>query len=218
MHQAIRLCRSLCLRASSAGQLRRRGPAARRGFSLVEAIIALSITAMAGAVLLLAVESTLNTTTDSVQGTIADGLAQQILDEIVTKRFVAIGGDPLTGTFGPSSGEASGAGRSEYNDTDDFHNFVALPAEGRYGEPLGAGNDEGSQRLASMRVPSGFFDRWRQRVEVYFVDPTDHRIRLTSGSSYFRAIEVNIELVEDDGTVVPLATRKRVIAYVQPPG
>lgn len=173
---------------------------------------------MAGAVLLLAVDSTLNTTTDSVQSTIADGLAQQLLDEITTKRFVAAGTDPLTGAFGPSSGEASGSGRERYDDTDDYHGFIALPAEGRYGEPLGTGNDSGGNRLASMRVPDGFFDRWRQRVEVYFVDPTDHRIRLTSGSSHYRAIEVHVEQVEDDGTVVPLATRKRVVAYVQPPG
>src|SRR6187397_902006 len=59
--------------------------ARRRGFSIVEAIVALSITALAGAVLLLAVESTVQSTTDSVQRTIADGMAQQLLDEALVK-------------------------------------------------------------------------------------------------------------------------------------
>jgi hypothetical protein len=191
---------------------------ARAGFSLVEAIVALSITAMAGAVLLLAVESTLHATTDSVQSSIADGLAQQLLDEVLTKRFVAAGADPLSNTFGPNSTEAAGTGRERYNDSDDAHGFVAMPAEGLYGEPLGTGNDAGGLRHAAMRVDSGYFDRWRQRVQVYFVDPDDHRIKLTSGSSYYRAIEVHIELVESDGAVRPLASRKQIIAYVQPPG
>jgi hypothetical protein len=189
----------------------------RSAFSLVEAIVALSITAMAGAVLLLGVESTLDTNTDSVHRTIADGMAQQLLDEICTKRFVAAGSDPLSTAFGPSGTETAGTGRERYDDTDDFDGFIALPAEDRHGRPLGTGDDAGGLRHPNLRMPDGFFDRWRQRVEVYFVDSSDHRVAITSGSSYFRAIEVFIERVEADGTVIPLASRKRVIAYVQPP-
>lgn len=190
----------------------------RRGFSLVEAFVALSITAMAGAVLLLAVESTLTTTTDSVQRTIADGLAQQLLDEALTKRFVIPGGDPLSPSIGPNAWELAGSGRERYNDADDFHGFIALPAEETYGRSVGIGDDEGGLRHVNFRVPDGYFQNWRQRVEVYFVEPNDHRVRLTSGTSYYRAIEVHIDHRDDNGTFRNLATRKRVIAYVQPPG
>jgi type II secretory pathway pseudopilin PulG len=84
--------------------LRGRGPAGRAaalpcqaGFSLVEALVALSITSLAGAVLLLAVESSLGTTTEAVHRTIADGIAQQTLHEILTKRYTEKGESPLLG-------------------------------------------------------------------------------------------------------------------------
>ena len=41
--------------------------------------------------------------------------------------------------------------------------------------------------------------------------------KLTSGTSYYRCIEVNVERVDRDGSVQPLAQRKRVIAWVPPP-
>jgi len=54
--------------------LHRNTPAARdgNGFSLIEALIALTITSMAGAVLLLGVQSSLDTTIEAVERTIAD--------------------------------------------------------------------------------------------------------------------------------------------------
>jgi len=189
----------------------------RGGFSIVEAIVALSITALAGAVLLLAVESTVQSTTDSVRRTIADGLAQQLLDEALTKCFVLPGSDPLSTTFGPSSYELAGLGRERYNDTDDYDQYTAHPAEALYGEQVGTGNDAGGLRHASFRVPDGYFANWRQRMEVYFVDPADHRIKLTASTSYFRAIEVHIDFQDSDGTWRTLATRKRIVAYVPPP-
>mgnify|MGYP003343051482 CR=1 FL=1 len=54
----------------------------RLGFSLIEALIALSITSIAGAVLLLSVQSSLDTTIEAVDKTIADGIAQQTIDEM----------------------------------------------------------------------------------------------------------------------------------------
>jgi type II secretory pathway pseudopilin PulG len=193
------------------------GTSRRGGFSIVEAIVALSITAMAGAVLLLAVESTVQSTTDSVQRTVADGLAQQLLDEALTKRFVSPGNDPLSNSLGANAFELAGAGRERYNDSDDLHQFSATPAEGLYGEQIGTGDDAGGFRHASFRVPGSYFQNWRQRVEVYFVDPSDHRIKLTGSTSYFRAIEVHIEIQDGDGTWRTLATRKRIVAYVPPP-
>jgi hypothetical protein len=179
-------------------------------------MVSITVLALAGAVLLLAVDTSLQTTSEAVDRSIADGLAQQLLDEITLCHFMEPG-TSSTGPLGPSGWENGGNGRERYNDTDDYHGFQAQPAEGLWGEPLGTGNDDGGQRHSAFQPPSGFFANWRQRVEVYFVDPSDPSVRLTSGSSDYRAIEVHIEQLTDDGGVRPLATRKKVVAYVPPP-
>ena len=189
----------------------------RAGFTLIEAMVALTITSLAGSVLLLAIESSLETTTDAVDRTIAEGLAQQLLDEITSKRYMEPGTSAISTTFGCTSTEAQGSGRERYNDSDDFHRFSAHPAEGLWGEPLGTGDDLGDERHENFRVPDGFFQNWRQRVEVYFVNATNQSQRLTVGTSYYRAAEVHIEYIDADGAVKPLASRRRVYAYIPPP-
>lgn len=54
-----------------------------RGFTLIEATVALTITAVAASALLLGVTSSLHTTSDCLEQTIAAGMAQQVLDEVV---------------------------------------------------------------------------------------------------------------------------------------
>jgi type II secretory pathway pseudopilin PulG len=191
-------------------------PSRRPGFTLVEAMVSITVLALAGSVLLLAVDTSLQTTSEAVDRSIADGLAQQLLDEITLKHFMQPG-TSSTAPLGPSGWESGGNGRERFNDTDDYHQFEAQPVEGLWGEPLGTGNDDGAERHASFRPPSGFFANWRQRIEVHFVNPADPSARLTSGSSDYRVIEVHIEQVTDEGGVRSLATRKKVIAHVPPP-
>ncbi|QDU30936.1 hypothetical protein ETAA8_60890 [Anatilimnocola aggregata] len=189
----------------------------RSGFSLVEALVALTITTLAGSVMLLAIESCLSSTGDAVDRMIADGMANQLLNEMALKRFMAVGDTPLS-ISGPSAYETSGSGRERYNDLDDYKNFSVKPAEGIWGEALGTGNDSGSLRNSNFRVPSSYFTNWRQKVEIYFVSATDHSVRLTgSSTSYYRAFEVTIEYVHVDGRVILLAKRRRVYAYLPPP-
>jgi type II secretory pathway pseudopilin PulG len=188
-----------------------------RGFSLAEALVAITILAMAGVVLLLSVESSLQTTTSAIDRSIADGLAQQLLDEITLKHFVVPGSSPTSTSFGPNAYETAGQGRERYNDTDDYYNLTTESLEGVWGEPLGTGDDYGGQRHSAFQIPASTFAGWRQRVQVYFVDPTDHRQPLATGTSSYRGIEVHIERAQADGSVHPLATRKRIIAYFPPP-
>jgi hypothetical protein len=179
-------------------------------------MVAITVLALAGSVLLLAADTSLQTTMDAVDRTIADGLAQQLVDQISLARYIEPG-TAYSDPFGPTGWESAGSGRERFNDTDDYHNFSAQPAEGIFGEPLGTGNGDGTARHSALQVPPGYFDDWRQRVEVYFVDPADPSVRLTSGTSEYRAIEVTIERIEADNTVRPLASRKKVVAYVPPP-
>ncbi len=189
----------------------------RAAFSLAEALVALTIMTMASSVMLLAVESCLTSTTDAVDRLIADGMASQLLDEISLKRFMASSDTPLS-ISGPSSYESSGNGRERFNDLDDYKHVSSKPAEGIWGETLGTGNDSGAARNVNFAVPSTQFTNWRQRVEIYFVSPTNHSQKLTgSSTSYYRAVEVTIEYVRADGGVLPLAKRRRVYAYMPPP-
>ena len=180
--------------------------------------MALSVTALAGAVLLLSVESSLQTTTEAVERTIADGIAQQTLNEILSKRYVEAGesGDGTgSGALGPTLWESGGNGMERFNDIDDYAGYSASPLKGVYGEAPGTGDDQGNQRLANFRFRSDYFQNWRQRVEVYYVDPNNPSASSATATAY-RAIEVHVEFIDSRGAVHPLASRKRVVAYITP--
>ena len=150
------------------------------GFSLIEALLALTITALAGSVLLLSVDTSLDTTTQAVERTIADGIAQQVLDEILTKRYVGAGESPLTTTLGPTATEQLGEGTINFDDIDDYNGFTAQPMKGPWGQTLGTGDDNGGQRPINFRVPSSYFQSWRETVTVYYIDPNDHTVKSTT--------------------------------------
>jgi type II secretory pathway pseudopilin PulG len=201
--------------AEGALPARNLGVRRRRGFSLVEALVALSITALAGSVLLLSVDSSLATTMEALQRTIADGLAQQVMDEMLTKQYMEDGGDPLGGLLDATAWELLGLGTERFNDVDDYAGYLRHPTEGIWGEAPGTGDDQGNLRLDNFRLRADYFQNWQQRVLVYFVNPNDHTVQSGSPTAY-RALEVHIELVGANGAVRPLASRKRVIAYVPP--
>jgi type II secretory pathway pseudopilin PulG len=191
----------------------------RRGFSLVEAMMGVTVLAMAGAVLLLGVETSLRTTIDAEDQTIAAGLAQQLADEALGQRYMeslAVG--PLQVPLSPNAYELGGAGRERFNDIDDYHGFRAQPPKDRFGMELGRGDSSGSSRNTNFQLPAGKFSRWRQEVDVYYVSPTDPTVKLTgTQTSYYRCVEVRILREESAGVFETLATVKRVIAYVPPP-
>jgi type II secretory pathway pseudopilin PulG len=189
---------------------------AAAGFSLIEALVALTITSLAGAVLLLSVQTALDTTVEAVDKTIADGIAQQMLDEILTKRYIGPAESPLATTLGPLTSELRNLGTSLFDDVDDYSGYVARPLTGIFGEILGTGDDNGNARQQSFCVRSDYFQNWRLRVDVYYVDPTNHLLRSASPTNV-RMVEVNVELMRANGAAFPLANRKRVLAYVAPP-
>ena len=196
----------------------RRAGSPRRAFSLIEAMVALSITSMAGAVLLLTTEGVLKTTNDSVAQTIAQGMALQLIDEVLGNRYCAVGATPYDSSLVPSAWEKAGQGRERYNDTDDFNKYSASPPVDPFGILLGQGDDLGGLRHAAMRSPGHDFSNWRQRVDVYYVDQDNPTVRLpVNQPTDFRAVEVTIERDEPNGSVRPLANIRRVFCYVPIP-
>lgn len=196
----------------------------RGGFTLIEALAAICIMALAGSVLLLAAQSSLDATDDAANQAIAQGICEQVLDEIMSKRYMEVGSAYDKNALGPESGETI---RQHFDDADDFNGYTVQPIQDSYGQPLGAGNDAGAMRHSNFRCSNGFFNNWRLRVEIYYVSATDLSVRLDNPpvaaggnlatTSGYRGAEVTVEYQDTDGTYRTLAKGRRVFAYIPPP-
>jgi len=188
-----------------------------RGFSLVEALVSIAITAIAGSVLLLGTTASLQTTDDAMQRTIAYGMAQQLMDEITGCRYMDLGGSPYDNPPKPSTTEAVRGTRELFDDAGDFNGWRGQPPTDFYGVPLGADDGQGGQRNPAFQCRTGFFQNWRQEVDVYYVSDADLTQRLPSGQvSDYRAVEVRIMYNDPNRGARQLAGLRRVVAYVPP--
>ncbi|MHB8902723.1 MAG: type IV pilus modification PilV family protein [Thermoguttaceae bacterium] len=187
------------------------------GFSMVEAMVAITIMGIAGSAMLCGVFGAMQTTDDNLQQALALGMAQQLMDEIVGNRYHAVGANGYEYPLSASSWERNGAGRERYNDIDDFNGLRVSPPEDVYGVPVGTGDDVGGLRHPNFRVVHDYFRNWRQEVDVFYVDPADLSRKLSAGNtSDYRAVEVRI--VRDDPDTDPrvLARLRQVVSYVAP--
>ena len=190
-----------------------------RGFSLIEAMVALSVTTMAAAALLLALETSLSSTSDALERTIATGIAEQLLDEALGLPYVdKANGDVLQPVLSASGDERIGKRRDLFDDIDDYNDlgsgYSCQPPLDPWAIELGQDDGAGGRRHASFRAPASMMSNWREEVEVYYVDEANNFRRLASGTSHYRAVEVRISRLQSDGTVVPLVNLRRVHAYV----
>ena len=179
-------------------------------FTLIEAMVSISIAAISGSVLLLGVTSSLQTTSEAMERTIADGMARQLMDEVVGCRYMEPGVEFLDNTLGPEVGETS---RDDFDDIDDYDGLRVQPPADRYGISLGADDGSGGVRHANFQATEDFFDDWREEVDVYYVDESNLTTRLTSREKYL-AIEVRIVKDDPDGGSRELANLRRVVVYV----
>lgn len=196
----------------------------RAGFTLIEALAAITIMALAGSVLLLAAQTSLDASDDAAKQAIAQGICEQVLDEMMSKRYMESGQAYDQNTLYFEAGES---GRQNWDDTDDFNGYSVQAIQDTYGKTLGFGDDAGGFRHSNFRIVSGFFDKWRLRVDVYYVDSNDLTLRLdnpkvaaggalTTRSGY-RCAEVFVEYQDTDGTYRTLARGRRVYAFIPAP-
>jgi prepilin-type N-terminal cleavage/methylation domain-containing protein len=196
----------------------------RAGFTLIEALVSISIMALAGSVLLLAAQTSLDATDDAAKQAIAQGICEQALDEIMSKRYMESGLAYDQNSLSADSGETL---RQNWDDTDDFNGYSVQPIQDAYGQTLGNGDDAGGQRHANFRVVNGFFAKWRLRADVYYVSSSDLSVRLDNPAvaaggtltttSGYRCAEVTVEYQDTDGTYRTLAKGRRANAYIPPP-
>ncbi len=189
--------------------------ATRRAFTLVEAMVATTITAMAGSALLLGVASSLKTTNDVLDQALAAGIAQQLMDEMAGLAYTQDSANPYQYPLGPSPTEAAGVCRERYNDIDDYNGYSTQPPKDRLGSPLGTDDGFGGLRDPNFRVASGFFANWQETVSVYYVSPTNQSVALSAGqTSNYRAVEVKIYFQDPTQGTRLLASLSRVFSYV----
>ena len=177
-------------------------------------MVAASITGMAGVAILLGVNAALQSTTTAMEQTVALGMAQQLMDELASKRYAEVPTNPYDSPLGPTGSEAAGPGRSQYTNIGDFNGLSSMPAVDPWGIPLGTDDGQGGVRHPNLQA-AGYFANWQQSAEVYYVDPTNLANRLTSGqTSSYRAVEVHIFVQDTSGALRPVLTLRRVFAYV----
>lgn len=191
--------------------------ARRSGFTLVEALVSITIAAMASSALYLGLISSLQTTQYALEQTVANGIAEQYIDEILGRTYVT-GGNPLQATLGPDAWESAGTHRERYNDIDDYNGIVSAPPRDMYGIRLGNEDGVGGSRNPNFQAPADFLAKWRAEIEVYYVNESNTAVKVTGAPySNLRAIEVSIYAVESP-TVKRLITKiKRIHGYVPPP-
>jgi prepilin-type N-terminal cleavage/methylation domain-containing protein len=187
---------------------------ARRGFTLVEAMTAMTLLAVAGSTLMIGLASTATTTRDSLERVIAEGMARQLLDEVLGMRYCEAGGsayDPMP--LAPEAAESSAGARQLFDDIDDYNGVQTSPATDRYGITLGMDDGRGGTRNASFQVPTNYFSGWKQDVDVFYVNETDFTTTLSSGTSNYRQVRVRVFVDQADGSTRTLADLSRVVSY-----
>ena len=202
---------------------RRTDARTRSGFTLAEALVSITLITLAGSALLLATELTLDSSADALEEKVAEGLANQIIDEILGLPYVEKGESPSQAwsELGPESGETSPpVMRANYDDIDDYRKVVSRPFVDEFAIELGQGNGSGGWRHPAFRLSETYFDDWALNVVIRHADESDLSKNLDGETSRsdFRAIEVSIWRKLDDGTWSQRKKVRRVIGYVPPSG
>jgi prepilin-type N-terminal cleavage/methylation domain-containing protein len=189
----------------------------RGGFTLIEAMVSIALTAVAASVLLLGTTASLQTTDEAMQKTIAYGMAQQLMDEAVGCRYMELGGSPYDAVPRPSAAESTRGTRELFDDIGDFSGHRGQAPVDLYGVALGMDDGQGGQRNPAFQCPAGFFADWRQEIDVYYVADTDLTSPLPAGqTSDYRAVEVRIIYNDPNRGPRELAKIRRIVTYVAP--
>ncbi|MBN2217960.1 MAG: prepilin-type N-terminal cleavage/methylation domain-containing protein [Pirellulales bacterium] len=190
-------------------------PRRRTGFSLTEALVSLTITAVAGAAIVFSVNSNLQLTDHTQRRVIAQGMARQLMDEVLGTRYMALDSTPYQTVFTPSSWELETGTRERFDDIDDYHGTLSEPPVDEYGILLGTGNGEGGQRNPAFWAPIGYLSRWQQQITVSYASSLDLNQSLSGNqTSDFRAVEVRIVYNDSERGPIELAKIRRIVSYV----
>ncbi len=186
-------------------------------------MVAITITAVAASALLLGIDTSLMTTNEALEQTIAIGMAQQLMDEVLGARHTAdMDGASLpayeSDYYDPDDAEfASMPDREFFEDIDEYNKYTNQPPQDCYGVDLGSDDGEGDERNPNFMAQAGMFSNWRRQIQVYYVNSTDLKTPLAAGqTSDYRAVEVRVLYNDPDKGWRELARLQQVVVYVPP--
>jgi hypothetical protein len=205
----------------------------RAGFSLIEALISVTLTTMACAALVNVVHAVCQTSSIAIHSTVAAGLARQLMDEISLARF------PRTTDTRPGPVMIRAVpGRAEFNDLDDYTDYVQSPPADREGWLLGSlalgqlssGSGEASpmarvapldrfvQEVVVERLQAGSGGTWQVVTTETGLRRVTVRIRELAGpSSISRNASNGAQALPGNITAAPIVAQNvRIMAYVPP--
>ena len=188
------------------------------GFTLVEAMVAITLIALAGSALLLATQTAMDSSDYAFEQNLARPIANQIIDEVLGRRYGAAGASPYQYPLQAGGHELSSPQqRILFDDTDDFNNYSSRPLRDPWGFELGQGDGAGGSRHPNFQLRDNYFDDWAVAVQVVYANPNDLSKNLSgSNTSGYRALEVTVGKYDDDGSLRQLAFVRRVYGYVPP--
>lgn len=174
----------------------------RSGVTFVETVIAITLTTFVAGALLTSVTSTVQVGSDGYHSAIANGLADQLMDEIAAVKFPG-GQTPV-----------SGSGRTGFDDLDDYSGYNISPPQCRSGAVIGteAGADT---RPIQFQPDPRIYSRYRQQVTVEKIaDTTGTSWNTVTTPTPLRRVTVTISYTDAAGVTTPLATQVRVFSNV----
>lgn len=188
-------------------------------FTLVEVLVSLTILAMAGAALLLATEGVNASSADALETTVAQGLAESVMADILTRSFAEPGVAVGSTTLGPDAGETSTPVQTRlFDDVDDFHGLRQTPPVDAWGIAVGKGTGSGGTRPTDFQVATDYFAGWSLAVSVKYADESNPAVDLTgNGTSGIKGVTVTLSRTSA-GTTKIMAQIRRVVAYVPSSG
>ena len=180
----------------------------RSGFSMVEALTAIAVTATAGGAVLVSLAGNVNSSTQLVQTALARGLAEQLMDEVAASRFPA-----------SSNTTPAGPGRTNFNDMDDYHNWSARPPQDRTARQIGLEGytsiGAAATRLPEMQPNTQLLAGMTQLVTVERVQPdAGTGWTVISTHTNYRRVTVRINYTNPQSQTVTLASITRIFSYV----
>ncbi len=188
---------------------RRYRASGRSGFSMVEALLGVTIATIAGAAMLTSVGAAVSATQELKNANVARALADQLMDEIAGVRFPAPGLQLAL----------SAMDRSPFEEIDDYSGLIDMPPRTRAGQLIGSESlqtDNGSiDRPAQTAVDAEYMQRFGRSVSVERVEPDAYGSwTVLSAHTDHRRVTVNVWYADYNNNMVPLARVTRVFSNV----
>lgn len=177
---------------------------------MAESLMAMTVAVISGTALLTSVGAAIQSSTETLNSSLALGLAEQFMDEVSATRFPV-----ATNVALPSNSV-----RALFDDMDDFSGYSQSPPVDRNGYALGTegpGSLPPALRVVWMQPEPSFFTGFTQQVVVERLLPNGTGWTVVTQHTNYRRVTVTITYTDPRGQTKTLAQLVRIFAYA-PPG